>query len=83
MLSDGTLGMGELSFMLTKLRMKKIMSLEKLKQHALENPQVNAEYKSLEAEFELIDQEISLHTQAALIKEQQAGCAYTQKNQAN
>lgn len=59
------------------------MSLEKLKQRAFENPQVNAEYKSLEAEFELIDQEISLHTQAALIKEQQAGCAYTQKNQAN
>lgn len=45
------------------------MSLEKLKQRALENPQVNAEYQNLEAEFELIDQEISLHTQAALIKE--------------
>lgn len=59
------------------------MSLEELRQRALENPQVNAEYKSLETEFELIDQEVSLHTQAALIKEQQAGCAYTQKNQAN
>lgn len=59
------------------------MSLEKLKQRALKNPEVNAEYNSLETEFERIDQRVSLHTQARLIKEQQAGCIYTQKNKAN
>ncbi len=40
------------------------MSLQKLKQRALDNPEVKAEYEQLEAEFNFIDQLLSMRTKA-------------------
>ena len=56
------------------------MSLQKLKQRALENSQVAAEYNKLEAEFSLIDQLISMRTKAGLTQEQVAERMRTRKS---
>ena len=48
------------------------MSLQKLKQRALTNPEVKAEYEKLESEFNLIDQLLSMRTKAGLTQEQVA-----------
>lgn len=39
------------------------MSLQTLKQRALDNPEVKAEYEQLEAEFNFIDQQLSMLSQ--------------------
>lgn len=56
------------------------MSLQTLKKRALANPEIKAEYDNLEAEFKLIDQLISMHSQAGLTQEQVAECMNTQKS---
>lgn len=56
------------------------MSLQTLKKRALTNPEVKAEYDNLEAEFTLIDQLISMRTQAGLTQEQVAERMNTQKS---
>lgn len=55
------------------------MSLQKLKQRALTNPDVKAEYEKLESEFNLIDQLLSMRTKAGLTQEQVAERMQTQK----
>jgi len=42
------------------------MSLQKLKQRALTNPEVRAEYEKLDNEFDLIDKLLSMRTKAGL-----------------
>lgn len=56
------------------------MSLQKLKQRALANPEVKAEYDNLKTEFEFIDQLISMRSQAGLTQEQVAKIMNTQKS---
>ena len=56
------------------------MSLEKLKQQAFKNPEVKAEYNKLDAEFELIDQLLSMRTEAGLTQEQVAEFMHTNKS---
>ncbi|EGM75953.1 Putative transcriptional regulator [Rheinheimera sp. A13L] len=56
------------------------MSLQKLKQRALDNPEVKAEYEQLEAEFNFIDQLLSMRTKAGLTQEQVAQSMQTQKS---
>ena len=56
------------------------MSLQKLKQRALTNPNVKAEYEKLESEFNLIDQLLSMRTKAGLTQEQVAERMQTQKS---
>ncbi|NLQ17330.1 helix-turn-helix transcriptional regulator [Marinomonas sp. M1K-6] len=56
------------------------MSLQKLKQRALENSDVKAEYDKLEAEFNFIDQLLSMRTKAGLTQEQVAEKMNTQKS---
>ncbi|MGD7037396.1 helix-turn-helix domain-containing protein [Methylotuvimicrobium buryatense] len=56
------------------------MSLQKLKQRALTNPDVKAEYEKLESEFNLIDQLLSMRTKAGLTQEQVAERMQTQKS---
>ena len=56
------------------------MSLQKLKQRALDNPEVKAEYEQLEAEFNFIDQLLSMRTKAGLTQEQVAQRMQTQKS---
>ncbi|MAF15818.1 MAG: transcriptional regulator [Marinomonas sp.] len=56
------------------------MSLEDLKQQALSTPEVNDEYQSLESEFYLIDQLLSMRTEAGLTQEQVAERMHTQKS---
>ena len=55
------------------------MSLDNLKQKALSNPQVHDEHLSLESEFSLIDQLLSMRTEAGLTQEQVAERMHTQK----
>ncbi|MGY5798355.1 hypothetical protein [Rheinheimera faecalis] len=40
-----------------------VMSLQKLKQRALDNPEVKAEYQKLEAEFSFIEQQLPMLSQ--------------------
>ena len=56
------------------------MRLQKLKQRALDNPEVKAEYEQLEAEFNFIDQLLSMRTKAGLTQEQVAQRMQTQKS---
>lgn len=56
------------------------MSLQKLKQRVLANPEVKAEYDNLKAEFEFVDQLISMRSQAGLTQEQVAKIMNTQKS---
>ncbi|MBJ7554344.1 helix-turn-helix protein [Marinomonas spartinae] len=56
------------------------MSLQKLKQRAFKNSDVKAEYDKLEAEFNLIDQLLSMRTKAGLTQEQVAEKMNTQKS---
>lgn len=56
------------------------MSLNRLKERALANDQVKAEYEKLESEFELIDQLLSMRTAAGLTQEQVAKRMHTQKS---
>ena len=56
------------------------MSLQKLKQRALTNSDVKAEYEKLESEFNLIDQLLSMRTKAGLTQEQVAERMQTQKS---
>lgn len=56
------------------------MSLETLKQRALANPEVKAEYDQLEDEFALIDQLLSMRTKAGLTQTQVAERMQTQKS---
>jgi len=56
------------------------MSLQKLKQRALADPEVKAEYDNLKTEFEFIDQLISMRSQAGLTQEQVAKIMNTQKS---
>jgi DNA-binding XRE family transcriptional regulator len=56
------------------------MSLQNLKQRALDNPEVKAEYEQLEAEFNFIDQLLSMRTKAGLTQEQVAQRMQTQKS---
>lgn len=57
-----------------------VMSLQKLKQRASDNPEVKAEYDQLEAEFNFIDQLLSMRTKAGLTQEQVAQRMQTQKS---
>jgi len=56
------------------------MSLQTLKQRALANADVKAEYDNLESEFSLIDQLLSMRTTAGLTQEQVAERMQTQKS---
>lgn len=56
------------------------MSLQTLKQRALDNPEVKAEYEQMEAEFNFIDQLLSMRTKAGLTQEQVAQKMQTQKS---
>lgn len=56
------------------------MSLQHLKQQALANTDVRAEYERIENEFALIDQLLSMRTQAGLTQEQLAKRMHTQKS---
>ena len=56
------------------------MSLQKLKQRALTNPDVKTEYEKLENEFNFIDQLLSMRTKAGLTQEQVAKRMQTQKS---
>ena len=56
------------------------MSLQHLKQQALANKDVRAEYDQLENEFTLIDQLLSMRAQAGLTQEQLAKRMHTQKS---
>lgn len=56
------------------------MSLQNLKQRALQDPAVQQEYNKLEGEFRLIDQLLSMRTQAGLTQEQVAERMHTQKS---
>ncbi|TYL46569.1 helix-turn-helix domain-containing protein [Marinomonas sp. IMCC 4694] len=56
------------------------MSLQALKQRALENPEVRSEYEKLENEFNLIDQLLSMRIKAGLTQQQIAAKMHTQKS---
>lgn len=56
------------------------MSLQKLKQRALTNPEVRAEYEKLDNEFDLIDKLLLMRTKAGLTQEQVAEKMQTQKS---
>lgn len=56
------------------------MSIQKLKQRALLNPDVRLEYERLESEFDLIDELISMRARAGLTQEQVAKKMATQKS---
>lgn len=56
------------------------MSLQQLKQKALQRPEVKTEYDNLEAEFSLMEQLISMRTEAGLTQEQVAKRMQTQKS---
>ena len=56
------------------------MSLQKLKQRALTNPEVRVEYEKLDSEFDLIDKLLSMRTKAGLTQEQVAERMQTQKS---
>lgn len=56
------------------------MDLQKLKNRALVNPHVKAEYDLLESEFAFIDQLLSMRTQAGLSQTQVAARMHTQKS---
>ena len=56
------------------------MSLQALKDKAFENQEVKTEYEKLEAEFSLVDQLISMRSQAGLTQEQVAKRMQTQKS---
>ncbi|WP_416137913.1 helix-turn-helix domain-containing protein [Halomonas sp. HK25] len=55
------------------------MSLKALKEKALQNPAVKAEYDRLEPEFELANTLISMRQQAGLTQEELARRMHTQK----
>lgn len=56
------------------------MSLQKLKQRALTNPEVRVEYEKLDSEFDLIDKLLSMRTKAGLTQEQLAERMQKQKS---
>lgn len=56
------------------------MNLPKLKDSALSNPEVKAEYDNLEDEFKLIHQLLSMRAQAGLTQEQLAKRMHTSKS---
>lgn len=56
------------------------MSLKKLKESALANPDVKAEYEKLEIEFSIIDQLLSMRTRAGLTQDEVARKMKTQKS---
>ena len=56
------------------------MSLQHLKQRALEKAEVKYEYDQLENEFNLIDQLLTMRTKAGLTQEQVAERMQTQKS---
>ena len=56
------------------------MSLAKLKEKALQNPETLQEYNRLSEEFVLIDQLIMMRTKAGLTQEQVAERMHTQKS---
>ncbi|NLY64697.1 MAG: helix-turn-helix transcriptional regulator [Alcaligenaceae bacterium] len=56
------------------------MSLKNLKQRALSNPEVKAEYEKLHDEFTLINQLLTMRTQAGLTQEEVAKRMQTQKS---
>lgn len=56
------------------------MSVKNLKQRALNNPQVKAEYDKLNEEFTLIDQLLSMRSSAGLTQEQVAERMQTSKS---
>lgn len=56
------------------------MSLQKLKERALANPEVMAEYEKLESEFNLVDQLLTMRTKAGLTQEEIAKKMHTQKS---
>ena len=56
------------------------MSVKNLKQRALSNPQVRAEYDQLDDEFTLIDQLLSMRSSAGLTQEQVAERMQTSKS---
>lgn len=56
------------------------MSLQNLKQRALANSAVKTEYERLEGEFALIDQLLTMRTQAGLTQAQLADRMQTQKS---
>lgn len=56
------------------------MSLQDLKQRALENPEVKAEYERLDGEFRLIDELLSMRSKAGLTQEQVAEKMHTKKS---
>jgi len=56
------------------------MSLKRLKERALLDDQVKVEYDKLESEFELIDQLLSMRSQAGLTQEEVAERMHTQKS---
>lgn len=55
------------------------MTIESLKKRALRNPDVKAEYEALHDEFDLIDQLLTMRSQAGLTQEQVALRMNTQK----
>ena len=56
------------------------MSLSNLKEKALANAEVKAEYDHLEGEFNLIDKLVSMRAKAGLTQEQLAAVMKTQKS---
>lgn len=56
------------------------MSIKNLKQRAFENPKVKQEYDQLAEEFSLLDQLLSMRSEAGLTQEQVAGLMQTQKS---
>lgn len=56
------------------------MSLQKLKERALQNPDVKIEYDKLENEFNLIDQLLTMRSKAGLTQDQVAKKMNTQKS---
>ncbi|WP_086480784.1 helix-turn-helix domain-containing protein [Oceanospirillum sanctuarii] len=56
------------------------MSLQRLKQRVLKNPEVKAEYDKLEDEFNLIDQLLTMRSKAGLTQEQVAERMQTNKS---
>ena len=56
------------------------MSLQKLKQCALVNPEVKAEYEKITGEFVVAEQLISMRSQAGLTQEEVAKRMQTQKS---
>lgn len=56
------------------------MSLQNLKQRALNNSEVKAEYDGLESEFNLIDKLLTMRTNAGLTQAQVAERMKTQKS---